>query len=83
MSYSRNEKVIYNAMGNRLMCCWDTCDRDGYELYKFIIHEHVGFCDDFPEEHMNMVFCSERHRQYHINSKNNLGYLPAGYRKSI
>lgn len=77
-------KKVFNGMGDYLLCCWDTCDRPGYELYKIVIHEHKGRCDQaLPENHVNMVFCSERHRQYHANSHNDNGKLPPGFRLAI
>jgi hypothetical protein len=64
--------------GHRLMCCCPTmpggdfCDRDGYELYKVIVHSGT--------DHISYVFCTERHRQYFIHSHRALGELPAGAR---
>lgn len=65
-----------------IICAWDDCDAQGYELHKIVIHEHVGSpCDDPYSEHINFLFCSERHKMYHVNSHKNYGKLPAGYNK--
>lgn len=68
--------------GRRLMCCiptmpnGDLCDRDGYELFKVIIRAADG-------ERTHYVFCSERHRQYFIQSHRSLGNLPPGMRSLL
>ena len=83
-SRMRNSKYVRNSLDVRLMCCWDTCDRDGFDLYKVILHEHIGRCDEAePSAHPAMVFCSERHKQYHVHSTKALGNLPPGYRYQV
>jgi hypothetical protein len=67
--------VINLSTGVHLPCCWDDCTRDGVELHKTTVKEPTG--------NANYVFCSERHRQYWINSHRNNGMLPAGYRLSV
>lgn len=70
--------------GTRYLCCWADCDRDGVELHKVILHEHRGPCEYAdPTGHPVMVFCSERHKMYHVNSHRDLNNLPAGYRKAF
>jgi hypothetical protein len=59
--------------------------RPGYELYKSVFHEHapsIG-CDHPYAEHVNFVFCSERHKQYYLNSHIEMGNLGAGYRSVL
>lgn len=46
-----------------VMCAWDTCTKDGLEMFK--IRKHLG---KLPGERtMNYVFCSERHKQFWID----------------
>jgi hypothetical protein len=60
-------------------------DRPGYELYKSVFHEHARSipCASPYAEHVNFVFCSERHRQYYLNSHIAMGQLPAGHRSTL
>jgi len=65
--------------GRHVMCSWDTCESDGFELYKIRVNTAAPGAEP---RHMNYVFCSERHKQYWLNnvrpgSNNN---LPPGYR---
>ncbi len=77
-------KVINNdsGEGRKIMCAWDTCERDGYEMYK--IRENDAASGHTPRWY-NYVFCTERHKQYWINNMRpgNNNNLPAGYRRSI
>jgi hypothetical protein len=82
--------------GNRhVMCAWDTCERDGFEMYKVRVKTHNP---DFAEvtilpngvvmpneRYMNYVFCSERHKQYWLASirPGNNNNLPPGFRLAI
>lgn len=67
--------VINLSSGAHIPCGWDDCFRDGVELHKVVIRE--------PNGRANFVFCSERHRQYFINSHRANGNLPAGYRSTL
>lgn len=52
-------------MGRFIHCGWDDCEKHGYECYKVMQHtEKPGY----PERIVNFIFCSERHRQYFIQS---------------
>lgn len=46
-----------------VMCAWDTCEKDGLEMYKIV--KHLGVMRG--ERTMNYVFCSEKHRQYFLD----------------
>jgi len=76
---NRNEKVVINldhAGDRHIMCAWDDCERDGYELYKAVVNYGKA---DTPRL-VSHVFCCERHKQYWINSVKSYGRLPAGSR---
>jgi hypothetical protein len=65
--------------GRHVLCSWDTCEDDGYELYK--VRVNTG-AEGYETRYMNYVFCSERHKQYWLanctpGSNNN---LPPGFR---
>lgn len=62
----------YDGDGVAYPCCWDDCQKTGTMLHLLPIRE--------GEEVTNYVFCSERHKQYHINSHVAYGKLPAGHR---
>lgn len=70
--------------GDRIFCGWDDCDNDGIWSNRV----RVNYGRDDP---MNgggrydtwYVFCSERHRQYFINSHRDHKNLPDGYRGSM
>lgn len=79
------KKVLSRGSGEWIRCAWFECERHGFELYKTIFHEHARTlpCDNPLSEHVNFVFCSERHRQYFVNSHRDMGNLPKGYVKSL
>jgi len=62
-----------------VMCAWDTCERDGVELF----HCDVNYGKAETPHVVRHVFCTERHRQYWINSTRGYGQLPPGYRRSF
>jgi hypothetical protein len=77
-----NQKVVINLdhQGDRhVMCAWDECDRDGYELHKVVVNDAA---DGYPPRYMRFVFCSERHKMYWVNSHKKYGDLPPGYKRS-
>lgn len=76
------EKRVINLDhdGDRHICCgWDDCEKDGVDLHQIRINYGK---DGFPYI-VKHVFCSERHRQYWINSVKAYGRLPPGFRRSI
>jgi hypothetical protein len=78
------KKVHSYSSDTWINCAWFECDRQGYELYKIVTHEHVAMpCDDPRAEHIHFIFCTERHRQYFGHSHKNFGKLPPGYKLSI
>jgi hypothetical protein len=74
-------KVINHdsGTGRHIICSWDTCEDDGFELYKVRVNTAAA---GFEPRYMNYVFCCERHKQYWLNNcrPNNNNNLPPGYR---
>lgn len=75
------KKVInMDSGGNRvLVCCWDECDKPGYQCYLHIscLHDRALGCESSDRRvlaeagqtaHLNYVFCSARHRAYWVNA---------------
>lgn len=67
----RIAKKVLSQSSMWLMCCWDDCEKDGYELYKL------------DREGIRYVFCSERHRGYFAYSHRGYGQLPPGMKSSV
>lgn len=63
-----------------ITCAWTECEKHGYELFKAVFHDHSTPCDHPAAKHVNYVFCSERHKQYWVNSHRSMWQLPAGSR---
>jgi hypothetical protein len=77
-----NDKVVINldhAGDRHVMCAWDDCERDGYELH--MVKINYGQAD--TPHIVKHVFCTERHKQFFINSVKAYGKLPPGYRRSF
>lgn len=68
-----HKKVLNRESEVWLLCCWDTCEKPGYELYKVIQHASL-------DEDVCYVFCTERHKQYWLHSHIRYGALPSGVR---
>lgn len=64
----------------KVACAWDTCERDGYETNKVVTNDSAP---GYPAKYMTYVFCSERHKQYWLNSIHDCNNLPAGYKSGI
>ena len=82
-THAIHDKKVINLdhAGNRkVMCAWDICTNDGYESNKVRVRTSAP---GYPLTYMQYVFCSERHRQFWINSIHDYGNLPSGYRSSI
>jgi hypothetical protein len=73
-----------------VMCAWDDCERDGYEMYKIVV-ETGNVKDGHPSRPLTYIHCSERHRQYQMQSMRQAeaakhgeflahGDLPPGYK---
>lgn len=58
------------VLGAKLPCCWDTCDRDGYEEHKTSVR------DTTKGQNLIYIFCSEGHKGYWLNSQNDYGNAP-------
>lgn len=80
-----SKKILSRDSEHWLTCCWDECERPGYDSNRTLFHDHnpgMG-CGHPLSKHLWYTFCTERHRQYFLNSHRSLGKLPAGYAKSI
>lgn len=93
------KKIInHDRGGTFVVCAWDECDRDGYQLYSVRMHEHVASipCDSGSAKHITYVFCTERHKQYFVActgqnahelaaryNGRQAGMLPPGMRKTV
>lgn len=78
MSSSKVLKGVHQD-GTWIRCAWDDCDRQGYELFKVLVHEHVGMaCDEPGAEHIAFIFCTEKHKQYHLYSHIKYGAVAPG-----
>jgi hypothetical protein len=76
------EKKVINfdhGGAKHVMCAWDECEKDGVELHK----TRVNYGTAGTPQIVNHVFCSERHKQFWINSVRAYGNLPPGYRRSF
>ena len=82
----RNAKGVFSfSSGEWIRCAWFECDQQGYELYKSVFHEHARTmrCDNPLSQHVNFIFCSERHKQYYLHSHVDMGNLPPGFKTSL
>jgi hypothetical protein len=68
----RIRKVYNLSTGNRLMCCWTDCEKDGTTLHQVRVWE--------GQQPIIYIFCSERHRMLFAHSHVDMGNLPPGYR---
>lgn len=66
--------------GDRKVCCaWDECERDGYDSFKV----RVNYGTPNAPKMVRYVFCTEKHRQYWLNSTRSYGNAGEGWRRSI
>lgn len=79
---SNLRRVLSSNTGTWIKCCWFECDKPGFELHKSVFHEHARDlpCDHPLSEHVNFVFCSERHKQLYRHSHIDLWNLPPGFK---
>jgi hypothetical protein len=65
--------LITGFDGHRMVCGWDDCEKDAYELHKLLEHKHevtvgCGYADRRSWQatgetaHVWQVFCKEGHR---------------------
>jgi hypothetical protein len=64
---------------HHIMCAWDDCELQGYELNKVVINDAAP---GYPPRYMRFVFCTERHKYFFVHSHRDYGNLPPGYRMS-
>jgi hypothetical protein len=78
--------MISGRTGKRLLCMWEQCERAGRTEFDVIVTERD------PSDHgknlltpnrVHFLFCSERHKQYFVNSHRDMGNLPAGLKRVI
>jgi len=62
-----------------VMCAWDDCERDGVDLHQV----RINYGKTATPHVVKHVFCTERHKQFFINSVRNYGNLPPGYKRSF
>lgn len=78
-----SKKVINHdsGTGRKIVCAWDTCDRDAFEMYHVRVHQHSEQYKSSDERYMHYVFCTEDHKQYWVASmrSGNGNNLPPGY----
>lgn len=60
--------------GEKILCCWDDCDRFGHVQYGW------QWPEDRHSEGRIYVFCGERHRELYKASPRDLHNLPVGSR---
>lgn len=79
------KKILSRSSDTWIMCNWFECEKPGYELYKTILHDHAKEypCDHKLAQHVNFVFCTERHKQLFLHSHKEMGKLPPGYKLAI
>lgn len=66
-----------------LTCCWEDCEKQGYDLHRTRFHDHAARvpCDSEIAKHVFYVFCSEPHRQLFLNSHRDHGNMAPGHNK--
>lgn len=78
-SHARHHKKVVilegAAAGTKIFCGWDDCDLDGFALFQVVINAAKP---GFPRKLERYVFCTERHKQYWLNSHIAYGQLPSG-----
>lgn len=59
--------LVRNGQGIPIICAWDTCDKNGYDEIKIVVNE--------PTKSLHYIFCSERHKRYHMHGHQEYGKL--------
>lgn len=75
-----NEDESTGQRGEKIYCAWEDCDEDAYHLYKVRVNYGMDGPARYGGQPYNTwyAFCSERHRQYFINSHRDHKNLPSG-----
>lgn len=61
------QTMVRNPQGIPILCCWDTCEKPGYDEIKLVVKE--------PGKTLHYIFCSDRHKRYHIHGHREFGKL--------
>jgi len=61
---------VRNSTGQKLLCCWDDCEIAG--------HDEIRVTAVQDGKRAIYIFCSERHKQMHINGHNSYGNTRMG-----
>lgn len=84
-SHAKIDRVVINLDGggehpnHHILCAWDECDKQGYDSNRVQINDAAP---GHESRLIKYVFCSERHKQFFINSTRSYGQLPAGFKRS-
>lgn len=57
--------LVRNERGIPLKCCWDDCDRNGYDENKVVVTD--------GNKKLHYIFCNDTHKQMHINGHRKYG----------
>lgn len=68
-------RLVRNYHGRPLPCCWADCWTHGDDRHGVDVPHDAP---KYPGEQLRYIFCSERHRAYWLNSRNDRGNLPTG-----
>lgn len=60
-------RLVRNSLGVPILCAWDDCQKPGYEEVKVIVKE--------PTKELHYIFCSERHKAFHVGGHEHYGQL--------
>jgi hypothetical protein len=80
--HAKIQKAIINldhGGAKHVMCAWDDCEQDGFEMYKL----RINYGKAETPHYVNHVFCSDRHKDYFIHAARqdaSYGRLPPGSR---
>ena len=79
------QKVYSHTSKQWIKCNWFECDKDGYENFKTVLHDHGKHiaCSSPLATHINYIFCCESHRDYYMNSPRAHWNLPAGAKRVV
>lgn len=76
------EKCVINldhGGSKHVMCGWDDCENDGFEMYKL----RINYGRPETPHYVFVVFCCQRHKDYYVEGSlrdARYGRLPAGSR---
>jgi hypothetical protein len=80
--------INHDRGGTYVMCGWDDCTKDGYEMYKAV--EFLGYEPiiwegriQYLTKTLTFIFCSQRHKDYFQHSTVRANMLPPGSKSAI